>query len=343
MIDVKRLEGEIGRQHEVLPFSGVILIREKREVIFGKAYGFANRAESIPNTIETRFANASGAKTTTALAICTLVHKGLIGFDTRLADCLDIKFPKYDPAITVHRLLTHSSGVGDYFDEEVMDDYEGYWKDRPVQRFREPRDFLPLFQDLPMKFAPGTRFSYNNTGYIVLALIVEQVSGMPFAEYIRQAILKPCGMADSGYFAMDQLPARTAYGYIEDEDGGWHTNFYSVPIIGGGDGGLIVTAPDVARLWDALLDRWLLSKEITEQMLRPHLPTGEEDHAYGYGVWIGMKGARVHKVYMLGEDPGAAFFSAWYPESDMNLTVIGNSTHPMWAMLEKVKAVVEAG
>ena len=117
-IDIAKLDESIARQNDKMPFSGVVLVREKGKTVFAKGYGFANRAESIPNTINTRFGMASGAKTFTAVAICQLVERKLISFDTRLRDCRGISFPEFDPAITVHHLLTHSSGMPDYFDEE---------------------------------------------------------------------------------------------------------------------------------------------------------------------------------------------------------------------------------
>lgn len=137
------IERVISDENEKSPFSGVILVRKKGESLFEKGYGLANRAESIPNSINTRFQMASGCKIFTSAAICQLVQRGLIGFDTLLKDCLDIPFPRFSPKITVHHLLTHSSGITSYFEEDVDPDYEALWKERPVYNMRAPRDFLP--------------------------------------------------------------------------------------------------------------------------------------------------------------------------------------------------------
>ena len=97
---------------------------------------------------------------------------------------------------------------------------------------RSPRDFLPLFQHKRMKFRPGERFEYNDGGFIILGLIIEQQTGMSFSKYVEENVLAPCGMSHSGYFAANQLPGRTAYAYIHNEaTNTWRTNFFAVPIV----------------------------------------------------------------------------------------------------------------
>ena len=151
-INVRALEDVITLQHKRSPFSGVIFVREQDEIVFAQSYGMANQAEQIPNTVHTRLGMASGAKTFTSVAICQLVERGRITFDTRLKDCLDIPLPQFDSDVTLHHLLTHSAGIPDYFDEAVMDDYEALWQEPPMYAFRTPRDFLALFADGAMKF-----------------------------------------------------------------------------------------------------------------------------------------------------------------------------------------------
>ncbi|NBD35632.1 MAG: serine hydrolase [Chloroflexi bacterium] len=318
------------------PFSGVIFVRQGDAQLFAQGYGFANRAAQIPNRVNTRFGIASGCKVFTGVAICQLVEAGKLSFETPLTDCLDIDFPHFDPDITVGQILTHSSGLPDYFDEEIMDDeaYELLWHERPMYLMRSPRDMLPLFQNEPMKFAPGARFSYNNAGFIVLGLIVEQQSGMPFPEYVEQHIFAPAGMDDSGYFALDQLPPRTASGYILDDGGQWRTNIYSIPVIGGPDGGAFTTAPDMAKFWDALLGHQLLSEELTAAMLTPHISTGEDDEAldryYGYGIWITKKEGQPRSYYAVGGDPGVAFISEYFVDEELLVTILGNTENALW-------------
>jgi CubicO group peptidase (beta-lactamase class C family) len=335
-IDLAKLQNEIAILHEKTPFSGVVYIWENGAVVMAKSYGFANRAEAIPNKIDTRFGVASAAKVFTGVAICQLVEKGLLSFDTPLKDCVGVEFPQLDPAVTVHHLLTHTSGIPDYFDEDVMDDFEALWRDRPMYSICSPKDFLPLFQHLPMKFLPGEKFSYNNGAFVVLGLIVEHVTGLDFTEYVAANILAPCRMQDSGYFAMDRLPARTAYGYI-DEDGGWRTNIYSVPIIGGPDGGIFVTAPDLAKFWDGLFGGQLLSQPVLEKMLTPHVATGQRSgNYYGYAIWINRKDDGPLSYFITGQDPGVSMLSAVYPDLKIQTTVISNTSEGAWPVQRRV-------
>ncbi len=342
-MDVRALEDAIRSQQEQLPFSGVLLVRERGDSVLAQSYGFANRAERIPNTMDTRFGMASGAKTFTSVAICQLVERGLATFDTRLKDCLNVPLPQFDPAVTLHHLLTHSSGIPDYFDESVMDDYEALWRERPMYGFRKPSHFLPLFAQEPMKFKPGEQWAYNNAGFIVLGLVVEQLSGMPFAEYVEKSIFQPCGMVSSGYFALDQLPGGTAQGYIPAEDGEWRSNIYSIPIVGGPDGGAYTTAQDLGRFWDALMGGRLLSEGTLARVLTPHWrTTGDDDKTfYGYVLWIDQEKGVPLAYHMLGGDPGVVFFSGLYPASQIQFTLMGNTEAAASSMLRCMSRVLK--
>lgn len=338
-VDRSAIEKIIKSQDERPPFSGVVLVQEKGKIVFSKAYGLANRAESIPNTVETRFQMASGCKIFTSVAICQLVQEGVISFDTHLKDCLSIPFPGFSSDITVYHLLTHSSGITSYFEEEVDPDYEALWKDRPMYNMRTPKDFLPLFQHKKMKFAPGERFEYNDGGFVILGLLIEQHTGMSFSDYVEKNVFAPCGMTDSGYFAADRLPARTAYAYIYNkDDDDYRTNFFAVPIVGGPDGGAYTTASDMARFWESLIDHRILNKRLTEELLYPHIAAESEgkDRYYGYGVWMIKPEDGVTAYYVEGWDPGVAFLSVFRPESETLITIIGNTNKPVWPMYEGI-------
>jgi len=335
----RRLSQCIEAQVEPEPFSGVAHLTKGDEVLFARGYGWAMRSESVPNHVDTRFQMASGGKIFTAVAICQLVERGQLRFDTRLSDCVDVVFPHYAPDITVHHLLTHSSGIISYFEEDVDPDYEVLWQDLPVYRVRGPRDFLPLFQHKPMKFPPGQRFDYNDGGYILLGLVVECVTGLSFSRYVEENVFQRADMADSGYFAADQLPERTAYAYISQEDGLWRTNVFAVPSVGAPDGGVYTTAPDMTRFWHALVGERLLGAQTTATLLAPQIPTGWRSPYthYGYGVWMDRSQGKVEKVFVEGSDPGVAMRSTVYPGSDLILTLLGNSEHALWPLLEEME------
>ncbi|MGM7701576.1 serine hydrolase domain-containing protein [Pseudalkalibacillus sp. Hm43] len=328
----KRVD-EIIEEHS---FSGVVHIKKEGETVLQKTSGLYNRSESLPVQSDTRFAIASGCKLFTAIAICQLVEKELLTFDTRLTDCLDIAFPNFSRELTIHHLLTHSSGIPDYFDESVMDDYEDLWKTIPMYQVRKLEDFLPLFQQKEQMFKPGERFHYNNAGYIVLGLVVEQLTGMDFTDYVEENIFKRCDMTNSGYFSLDRLPRNTAIGYIDEDDGSYRTNTFTMPLKGGSDGGAYVTSADMIKLWEGLLADKLLSESMTKTLLSRHMKA-REDAYYGYGVWLNMKDGQLLKYHVMGYDPGVSFHSAVYPEFGLIIAIPSNQADGPFFIMKAIE------
>ena len=335
------VEKAIAQTPDAEPFSGVVSVEHAGEAVLSRGYGFANRADAILNTATTRFAQASASKTLTAVAISRLVEEGHIAFDSRMADCLEIWPPNFDAGVTVHHLLTHTSGVPDYFDEESADDFEALWATLPTYGVRGPLDVFPLFADKPMKFPPGDRFSYCNSGFVLLGLLIEQHTGMPFSAYVEAEVLAPAGMHDSGYFAFDRLPPSTASNYLTDEDpDDPRTNIFTAPVVGQPDGGAFVTAPDMARFWSALSTHRLLTPSTTEQMLDAHVATGRGDDHYGYGVWIesSTTGSLIHRAE--GVDPGVSFVSDMWTAEDLSITVISNTDGSVWPIYRAITRAI---
>lgn len=311
-------------------FSGSIYMKQRESDLLQTSFGYANRSDRVLNEKSTRFGIASGCKLFTAVAIAQLVEAGKLSFNTLLRDVLDISFPNFHEDVTVHHLLTHTSGIPDYFDEEIMDDFEELWVKTPMYHIRRLHDFLPLFQQGQQKFNPGEKFYYNNAGYIVLGLIVEKVSGMVFVDYIQQNIMDKAGMKNSGYFALDALPPNTAIGYIDNEDGTWKTNMYSLPIQGGADGGAFVTADDMVLFWEALIQDKLLNDKTI--LMTPYVHE-EDDSYYGYGIWIEKKENSIYKYHVMGYDPGVSFHSAYYPLNNITLAICSNKSQGAYAMM----------
>ena len=317
-------------------FSGVIKISKENKVIYEKCYGFADVSNKRLNNIDTRFGIASGAKLLTAVAICKLVEQGKLRFDSLLKDYVD--FDNFDKNVTVKHLLTHTSGIPDYFDEDVMDDFSELWINNPMYMMKEPENFLKLMKNQKSMFKPGEKFHYNNGGFVILAYIVEKVSGMSFIDFVKENIFDVLGMNSSGYFSMDMLPQNCAYGYIENDDGKLKTNIYSIPIIGGGDGGVFVTADDMSTLWDGLLNYKLLSKNITDELLTPAAhDTGNE--YYGYGIWIAKRNDNIFKYYITGSDPGVSFASEYYPDEKVEITILGNREFNAYKFIKEIENI----
>ncbi len=324
---VERIERLVQQAVEERDFSGVVYLRRGSEVLLTRAWGLAHRAELIPVRPDTRFEIASGAKSLTAVGVVRLIEQGRLSFESRLGDVLGVPLPGFAPGITVGQILTHTSGMPDYADESRPDfDYEAIWRDLAVYRVRAPRDFLPLLVRGQMKFAPGERFEYCNSGYVFLGLVIEAVCGEDFYTHMQREVLDPAGMQDSGYFESDRLPANTAIGYIPLPDGtGYRSNVFAIPARSGADGGLYASAPDLAHFLDALRAGRLTGVALTRELLRPHvdidLATGAR---YGYGFWFSRTADGIERMAILGSDPGTECSCNLYPENELQLIILTN-------------------
>lgn len=316
----------MNRKHERKPysikssllkgFSGVVSVHQGRKVLYAQAAGYANISESLKIKTDTRFGLASGSKLFTAVGILQLIEQGHFTLDTPVNSLLG-KY-RVDDRITIKQLLNHVSGIFDYCDEELITDFASLWRDTPNYRMLKPEDYFPLIMDRPIKFAPGEKFSYSNSGYVVLAHIIERTSGTAFPDYIQRKILDPCGMKHSGYYRFDALPKNTAAGYVYDKELHRHrSNIYSLPVVGSGDGGCYSNARDVALFWDALQSGKLLSRAMTGELLKPHV-----EH-YGLGVWIARKYPDTY--YIQGWDVGVSFESFHNWATKKTLTVFSNT------------------
>lgn len=336
MVNAQRLASAFAAARRKTGFSGYACVESfpGGETLFAGRGGFADRVERRRAGPETLFASASGSKIFTACAVLSLVQEGRLGLDTRLKDALPgVDFPLFDPVVTVRHLLTHTSGVPDYFDEDAHPEADAYallWQERPMYRMQSGRDFLPLFAHLPMKFAPGERFAYNNAGFILLELIVEAVSGQPFAQAVGERVLAPAGITSSGYFRSDCLPRNCAVHIIDRPDGSWRTHIFSVPVVGGGDGGARVCAADWSRFWRALWAEKILARPLLDEMLTAQVATrSEPGYAYGLGVWRNtVMGTPCW--YVVGEDPGVQMVSALFPEAGVLMHMLSNIDAPAW-------------
>lgn len=323
---------------ELTHFEGAVSVHQDGELIFSHADGFAHRGYRVLNTETTRFGIASGAKLFTAVAILRLVEAGQLTLDQHVAAILPNTGIDLE-GVTVHQLLTHTSGIGDYFDEATMTDFEDVFQDTPMYRLRRPLDFLPLFRDQKRQFAAGERFHYNNAGYILLGLVIEQLTHQTFTDHITNELFARTEMTQSGYFRLDALPADTAIGHIEESDESWRTNHYALPIIGGPDGGAFLTATDMERFWRSLLTHQLLSETMTTQLFHPHV--GVNDVAsYGYGVWLKQLDVIHEKWHIMGYDPGVSFHSAYYPQSNTVVTVLSNTSDGAYALVQTIEQLL---
>ena len=303
-------------------FSGVVRVDVGDRVEAARAYGFAHRGCEIPNTVDTRFAAASGTKGLTALAVVSLVDEGRLDLATPARAVLGDDLPLIRDDVTVEHLLAHRSGIGDYLDEEVEADLSSYLLTVPAHELATTERYLAVLDGHETKFAPGTRFAYSNSGYVVLALIAERVSGVPFPDLVRRRVCEPAGMIDTEFLRSDALPARTAVGYVE-VDGEWRTNVFHLPVCGSGDGGIYTTAADMSAFWRAFFGGRIVSTGWVGELVRPRSTSSSGSLRYGLGFWLD---ASTRGVVLIGSDAGVSFRSSYDPDADRAWTVISNTT-----------------
>lgn len=324
-------------------FRGNVCIVQENQVLFQHTGGFSDLANEIPNTIETKFASASAGKVFTAVAILQLIDQGKLHFEDTLGDILDIDLNSIDPDVTVRQLLTHTSGVPDYFDETVMWEYEDLWRDYPNYKIRRNNDLFPLFLHKPMMYPKGEKFQYNNSGYVLLASIIEKVTGQYFDQYLQTHIFDVCDMKSTGYYELDRLPAKCAnhYIYCEDTDS-FRTNIFSVDVKGTGAGGAFITVTDIVKFWTNLINGKLVSSQLVSEMLSKKSGDGEdaEEGYYGYGLWIIDNPAGKDFAYFQGCDPGVSFISEYNPNNGMISVLVSNYGDNAWKEMRKIRAML---
>lgn len=318
---------KIWNDHSNGSFSGVFSVSDENNVIFERCGGFRNRSEQLPNNRDTAFGIASGTKLFTGLAVCKLIDAGKLSLGDRLWDILPYDLGQMDKRVTIHHLLTHTSGIGDYLDEEEPDSYEKEQemnRKYPVYLWERLEYYLQMNTPLPPKFEPGARFGYSNAGFVMLGLAVEAAGKKPYQQFVTDEIIRPLELRHTGFYRMDLLPANTALGYTgEPEAGLQRTNIYSLPVIGGSDGGLFTCAKDLDSLWRALFDGKLLSENMLGNFLAPKVKYGD-GKSYGLGVYRYDHHGRT-AYYAVGGDFGVDFFTLYVPHLRITASALCNT------------------
>ena len=320
-------------------FSGAVLITQGASRLYARAYGYASRAWLAPNDLDTRFDTASITKLFTAVATLQLIDQGLIAFDTPVVERLRLEATPLPKDVTVYHLLTHTSGIADDADEEAGERYEDLWRAKPNYSVIETRDFLPQFVHKPANFPPGEGCRYCNCGYVLLGLLIEEISGMTYRDYVRTHIFTKAGMTASGFFRLDRVNHNVAEGCdpIRDATGtivGWRKNIYSFPPIGSPDAGAYVTVADLDGFLRAVMAGKLLSPELTGAFLSPQVVHSTRDtwtEMYGYGLRFYVD--RAGKVYCFekeGVNVGVSGIISHFPNQDVTVTLLSNMEDGVW-------------
>ncbi len=303
-------------------FWGVVALALDGEPVFQKAYGYACKRYDVPNRIDTRFNLGSMNKMFTATAICQLQEQGKLSFDDFLIEYVP-DYPNAEIAkkVKIHHLLSHTSGMGSFWNRQFADNWH---------RLRTPSDHLPLFADDPLLFEPGERFAYSNSGFLVLGLVVESVSGQSYFDHVREHVFTPAGMGDTESYELDRPAPNVAMGYVRIEEGEddrpeiggvYRNNVLISRVRGGPAGGGYSTAGDLVRFAMAIMEGALLDVETTETMLENKIPGMGRPYAYGFSP-------RSHSGQpSFGHSGGAPGINAvmkHFPESGYTIVVMAN-------------------
>ena len=306
-------------------FCGVVRVDRAGDAVLASAYGFADRAHEIRNTVATQFAIASGTKGLTAVVVMALVERGVIDLSTTARSLLGNDLPLVADDVTVEHLLAHRSGIGDYLDEHALDSISDYVMPVPIHQLATTQQYLPVLAGHQTVSPAGERFSYNNSGYVLLAVLTERASGVDFHRLVRELVCEPGGMVDTAFIRSDELPGRAALGYLFAN--GLRTNVLHLPVLGTGDGGIYSTAADVTAFWRALFAGRIVSPELVAEMVRPRSDWPEESKRYGLGFHLH---ATSDAVMLEGYDAGVSFSSVHQPSSSTTYTVISNWSEGAW-------------
>jgi CubicO group peptidase (beta-lactamase class C family) len=228
--------------------------------------------------------------------------------------------------VTVEHLLSHRSGIGDYLDENAGLDIDDYLMPVPVHELATTEQYVAVLDGHRAKFAPGERFEYCNGGYVVLALIAERTSGVPFHELVRQRVCQPAGMDDTAFLRSDELPGRAALGYLAI-DGVSRTNVFHLPVCGSGDGGIYSTVADIRSFWSAFFAGRIVPTDWVAELVQARSDVPRQSMRYGLGFWLAQSGSA---VLMEGSDAGVSFRSGHDPLRNLTHTVISNRSDGAW-------------
>lgn len=256
--------------------SGVVLIAKNDNILYKEAFGFSNLADNVRNNTDTKFNLASMNKMFTGMAIMQLAEVGKISFQDKVSKYLtDYPNKSIADSVTIHQLLTHTSGMGNFWTE-----HEKLAK----EKFRMVADYLPLIVDQKLSFSPGSGFQYSNSGYMVLGLIIEKITGKSYFDYVKENIYKPAKMINTDAYEIDEAIPNLATGYTMslEKPGQWKNNIYSNVIKGIPSGGGYSTADDLLKFALALQNNTLLNRKTTAIYT-----TGKvkyRDGMYGYGI-----------------------------------------------------------
>lgn len=322
-------------------FSGAVLVAKDGAPIFSEAYGVANKTGNALNNTETKFNIGSMNKMFTAVAIAQLVEQGKLSFEDTISKHLtDYPNKVVADKVTIHQLLTHTSGLGNYQNEKFL---------AQLDRIKTLADLLPLFAGEPLAFEPGSKWDYSNSGYVVLGLIIEKVSGQNYFDYVRENIFKPAGMSNTDSYEKGAKVSNLAIGYTRVNASGQpdpttprRENTPMRPLKGSSAGGGYSTVGDLLKFVTALQNHKLLSKQFTEIVTTGKIEVGGPVGKYAYGFGDKIFNGK-HIIGHNGGSPGIAANLDIFPELGYTAIILSNYDPPgTMPLIMKIRQLIPA-
>lgn len=309
-----KIDELLSRYHENRQFNGTALVAESGSVIFKKGYGMANFEWNIPNAPDTRFRLGSITKQFTAAVILQLADEGKLKLDDKLSQFVPDYPKKTADKVTIHHLLTHTSGIPSYTG------FPNFFRDKSRDSYK-PLELVKLWWEMELEFEPGSKMRYNNSGYHLLGVIIEKVTGKTYAQALEERIFRPLGMTSSGYDLHTPILARRAGAYQMTLDGVEHAPYLDMTIPYAA-GSLYSTVEDLHTWNQALYSDQVLPAKTRDKMVTPFL----DNYAYGLVVRKGKSGDRGYTI--IGHGGGIHGFNTVMERivEDRHLIVMLNNT-----------------
>lgn len=323
---VHALDAYVRRLADANAFTGVVMLAKEGRPLFASAYGPADREANRANTMETAFNLASVNKMITAVAIAQLVEAGKLSFQDPLAKFLPgFPNPRAAREIRIEHLLTHTSGLGSYLGPRFS-----------AARAETVDEMMRFATDTAPAFAPGTRWRYSNTGFLVLGKVIEKVTGQSYFDYVRDHVYTPAGMRGTSAPTRESMPG-AATGY--DREGDRYTsNLAALPFRGGPAGGGYSTAGDLVRFAEALRTGRLVSPAMARTLTTPKPEIGSPEYGYGFTV-DAQRGIVGHSGGYAGTSNNVDIFLA----DGYTAVVLSNQGRAGRPIVERMRELVRGG
>jgi len=305
------------------------MVRKDDRAVFEHGYGLPDLPTHQKIDAATNFRLASCTKQFTAMAIMLLVHDGKLSYETTLTNVFP-KFPAYGKLIVIRNLLNHTSGLLDY--ESLMAPEDPNTPPDKLVQIQDAEVLAVLEKQATTKFPPGTKWEYSNSGYVMLGLVVQKISGKPFGDFLHDRIFEPLGMRNTLAYVKgkNQVPHR-AYGYSKNANG-WQETDQSPTSATLGDGGVYSSLQDLAKWDEALKNHTLLSEKEMQPALTPVVvpdgtPLGPdgEPAAYGFGWFLNSYHGHT-RMWHYGETVGFRTNIQRFTQDDLTIIILCNRT-----------------